>query len=57
MHDMNVFCVFKTCAGIKEIQRTSNHDHWKHKKDFRALNGKNYRFCKNEARHDVEYSN
>ena len=57
MHDMNVFWVFKTCAGIKGIQRTSNHDHWKHRKDFTALNVKNYRFCKNEAQYDVEYSN
>ena len=56
MTDMNVFWIFKTCPGIREIQRTSNHGHWKHRKDFMTLNVKNYQFCKNEARNHVEYS-
>ena len=53
--DINVFWVFKICPGIRGIQRTSHHDHWKHKNDLIALKVKKYRFCQNEAPNYVGY--
>ena len=52
---MNVLWVFKTFPGIRGIQRTSNNDHWKRRKDFIALKAKKYWFCQNEAPNHVEY--
>ena len=53
---MNMFWVFKTCLGVRAMQRTSNHHFWKRRKDFMALKVKIDQFCQNEAPNHVKYS-
>jgi len=54
---MNVLRVFAPWHRIRGIQRTSNYDYGKRRKDFVALKAKKHRFFQNEVPNHVEYCN